>query len=317
MTWRDARWPGRMSSTNRLASPGRARLTYLTLLYDTVSMEPQRRLTLAELADACATALDALGVAAPNGQVRDRPDARTIRYYTALGLVDRPAGMTGRTAWYGDRHLLQVLAVKAMQARGASLADVQRILVGASADELRSAIGPGLPAALAAAAGPAPEPDRAFWRTPPAAARPASAGPATSLAGAALAARRGPGRLASARPARARPGPAQPPSAPLGSARAESAAQPESVPPTGLAAWPAADAVAQSPPGPPRRLVAVPLAAGVTLLIEDADAGVSDTGPSETGARDTGAFDTDALRAAAAPLLAHLTAAGLRPGPPT
>jgi DNA-binding transcriptional MerR regulator len=266
-------------------------------------MEPERRFTLAELADAGASALDALGVAARNGQVRDRPDARTIRYYTALGLVDRPAEMTGRTALYGDRHLLQVLAVKAMQARGASLADVQRTLVGASTDELRRAIGPGLPAALAAAARPAPEPDRAFWRTPPAAGRSASA----PLAGAPLAARRGPAPLTSARLTRARPGSAQP-----RSARPASAAQPESGQATELAAWPAAGAAAQPPPGPPHRLVAVPLAAGVTLLIEDADAGGSDT-----RAWDNEALDTAALRAAAAPLLAHLTAAGLLPRPPT
>jgi hypothetical protein len=139
-------------------------------------METERRYTITELADASAAALDALGIAARNGQVRDRPDTRTIRYYSALGLVDPPAEMTGRTARYGDRHLLQVLAVKAMQARGASLADVQRALVGASEAELRRAVGPGLPAALAGAPAatmpadghdaPAPR-DHPFWRTPP------------------------------------------------------------------------------------------------------------------------------------------------------
>jgi hypothetical protein len=135
-------------------------------------METERRYTIAELADASAAALDALGIAARNGQVRDRPDARTIRYYSSLGLVDRPADMTGRTAWYGDRHLLQVVAVKALQARGASLAEVQRALVGASAAELRRAVGPGLPGALAAPAPPGGHDarrlrDQPFWLTPP------------------------------------------------------------------------------------------------------------------------------------------------------
>ena len=123
----------------------------MTLLY----VDTERRYTIAELADASAAALDALGIAARNGQVRDRPDVRTIRYYGTLGLIDAPAEMTGRTARYGGRHLLQVLAVKAVQARGESLADAQRILVGASDEELRSAIGPGLPAALAAVPPPA------------------------------------------------------------------------------------------------------------------------------------------------------------------
>jgi DNA-binding transcriptional MerR regulator len=105
-------------------------------------MDSERRYTIAELADAGVAALDALGIAARNGQVRDRPDVRTIRYYATLGLIDPPTEMTGRTARYGDRHLLQVLAVKAVQARGDSLADAQRTLVGASDEELRSAIGP-------------------------------------------------------------------------------------------------------------------------------------------------------------------------------
>jgi DNA-binding transcriptional MerR regulator len=105
-------------------------------------METEGRYTIAELADASAAALDALGIVARNGQVRDRPDARTIRYYSALGLVDRPTEMTGRTARYGDRHLLQVLAVKALQARGATLADVQRTLAD-TADHRARAFGRG------------------------------------------------------------------------------------------------------------------------------------------------------------------------------
>jgi DNA-binding transcriptional MerR regulator len=149
----------------------------LTLSYNTVSMDSGRRFTLAGLADASAAVLDALGIEARNGQVRDRPDIRTIRYYGTLGLVDRPAQMSGRTALYSSRHLLQVLAVKTLQARGASLADVQRTLVGASDAELRTAIGPGLPTALAAAEAPAAEAsattqhpqDGAFWLAVPAA----------------------------------------------------------------------------------------------------------------------------------------------------
>lgn len=222
-------------------------------------MDRSRRYTLAELADASAAALDALGVTAPNGQVRDRPDARTIRYYTALGLVDRPVEMAGRTALYGDRQLLQVLAVKALQARGASLAEIQRSLVGASEPELRAAVGPGLPGALTAASGPSPaRPDRAFWRTPLSTAPP---GTAPSDAAAMLAA----STLSRAAPTTHAVGTA------VGAMR-------------------------------PRQLLAVPLAAGATLLIGDADAGAVDVG---------------ALRAAAAPLLAYLTATRLLPGSPT
>ncbi len=245
-----------------------------------LDMDTGRRYTIAELADASGAALDALGIAARNGQVRDRPDVRTIRYYATLGLIDPPAEMTGRTARYGGRHLMQVLAVKAVQARGDSLADAQRTLVGASDEELRSAIGPGLPAALAAVAAPAPAvahegndarrvAGHSFWRTPPA------------------------------------PPPGEVPESRIGepSHPAESGISPE---PSQVHRQAALAAAIPGPhagdAGMPRTLVAVPLDAGATLLLEGSA---------------IGAIDTAALRAAAGPLLAYLTQAGLLPGPPS
>jgi hypothetical protein len=62
---------------------------------------------------------------APNGRVRDVPDRRAIRWYTTIGLVDRPLGMRGRTALYGPRHLQQLVAIKRRQAEGRSLAQIQ------------------------------------------------------------------------------------------------------------------------------------------------------------------------------------------------
>ncbi len=76
-----------------------------------------------------------------NGRVRDIPDLRTIRYYTTAGLLDRPAEMRGRTALYGRRHLLQLVAIKQLQARGLSLSQVQRQLAGATDATLRRLAG--------------------------------------------------------------------------------------------------------------------------------------------------------------------------------
>ena len=73
---------------------------------------------------------------APNGRVRGLPDRRAVRWYTTTGLVDKPA-MQGRTALYGTRHLLQIVAVKRRQAQGHSLADIQAELAGATDDTLR------------------------------------------------------------------------------------------------------------------------------------------------------------------------------------
>lgn len=94
--------------------------------------KPQARWTLEELCELVMRAL-AQGYAEPaNGQVRAIPDARTIRYYTTLGLLDRPAEMRGRTAYYGRRHLLQIVAIKRLQAQSLPLAEIQRKLAGLS-----------------------------------------------------------------------------------------------------------------------------------------------------------------------------------------
>src|SRR5438874_5871193 len=88
--------------------------------------------TIEELSAQVALALSVDYEGPGNGRVRGVPDLRTIRYYTTLGLIDRPAAMRGRTALYGQRHLLQLVAIKRLQARGLSLAQVQEQLLGAS-----------------------------------------------------------------------------------------------------------------------------------------------------------------------------------------
>lgn len=71
-----------------------------------------------------------------NGRVRELPNGRTIRWYTTIGLVDRPAATRGRTALYGRRHLLQLAAVKKLQSAGRTLAEIQELLVGATDRQL-------------------------------------------------------------------------------------------------------------------------------------------------------------------------------------
>lgn len=93
--------------------------------------------TIDELGDRAARALTVDYDGPPNGRVRDVPDLRTIRYYTTLGLLDRPAEMRGRTALYGRRHLMQIVAIKRLQAKGMSLAEIQQRLVGITQQALR------------------------------------------------------------------------------------------------------------------------------------------------------------------------------------
>ena len=95
-----------------------------------MGMEP--RWKIAELAEVVGGALASVGQAEqPSGRVRDVPDLRTIRYYTTLGLLDRPLAMKGRTAYYGWRHVWQLLAIKQLQAHGLALVEIQTRLAGA------------------------------------------------------------------------------------------------------------------------------------------------------------------------------------------
>lgn len=127
--------------------------------------------TIDELVSRVAAALGDGYPGAPNGRVRDVPDARAVRWYATIGLVDKPAAMRGRTALYGERHLLQLVAVKRRQAGGRSIAEIQAELAGASDATLRAIA--ALPA-QSPAAGPAPRAAR-FWAERP---TPAPSGPA-------------------------------------------------------------------------------------------------------------------------------------------
>src|SRR3954464_9576915 len=99
--------------------------------------------TIDELGSQVALALSDNYQGQRNGSVREVPDLRTIRYYTTLGLIDRPAEMRGRTALYGRRHLLQLVAIKRLQSRGLSLAGVQRELLGRTDGDLEKIGGIG------------------------------------------------------------------------------------------------------------------------------------------------------------------------------
>ena len=71
-----------------------------------------------------------------NGRIRSTPDERTLRYYTTLGLLSRPATFRGRTALYHRHHLAQVVLIKRLQAEGLPLAEVQTRLAGLTPAEL-------------------------------------------------------------------------------------------------------------------------------------------------------------------------------------
>jgi DNA-binding transcriptional MerR regulator len=127
--------------------------------------------TLDELERRVANALSVAYPGQDNRQVRDVPNLRTIRYYTTLGLIDRPSGWRGRTALYGEKHLLQLVAIKKLQVQRKSLVEIQTAMAGLSDDGLRqiASVPESLAGSGTAAHHAAEPPERPldFWRCVP------------------------------------------------------------------------------------------------------------------------------------------------------
>lgn len=110
-------------------------------------------LTLEDLVEAAGRLLKRLDVRPEDGRVSAAPDARSVRYYQTIGVVDRPGRYEGRRALYGYRHLLQLLAVKQFQQEGHPLHLIQQSLAGCPTKVLEEALG-----VVLAGLGPSPQP---------------------------------------------------------------------------------------------------------------------------------------------------------------
>ncbi|MBX3076380.1 MerR family transcriptional regulator [Candidatus Obscuribacterales bacterium] len=110
----------------------------MTVLLDNAVMVAERKsYSLNELSDEVARLLKDRGLMniQHDQRVSAAPDKRTIRYYTTLGLLDRP-NIEGRQAKYGDRHVMQLVAIKALQSVALPLSEIQSMLYGLTEDEL-------------------------------------------------------------------------------------------------------------------------------------------------------------------------------------
>jgi MerR HTH family regulatory protein len=249
------------------------------------------RWTLDELAERVDAALAVDYAGPPSGRVRAVPDRRAIRWYTTIGLIDRPVAHRGRTALYGPRHLLQLVAVKRLQAKGLPLVAIQQELAGATDSQ------------LARVAHLPPDPEAAQAALASSDGLPSSPGTSDR-----------PGLAAAGGAAAALQLPAGPPWEVAGRARdVAGRARRASFwrePPAALSAASAADATTPGPaapgrlpdqPAPAETLRGVRLGEGATLLLEPG--------------REPDAADLQAIADAARPLLAVLRDRGLGPRP--
>jgi len=82
-------------------------------------------------------------------RVTDVPSERTIRFYTANKLVDKPVAREGAHPRYGYRHLLQVMAVKYLQSQYLPLVKVRSLVENISNRDLELLIPEIAPATAA------------------------------------------------------------------------------------------------------------------------------------------------------------------------
>lgn len=75
------------------------------------------------------------GVLPSSGQAADDLSERTLRFYRTIGLLDAPDCGGGRG--YGEKHFLQLVAVRLLQARGLPLRRIRELLQSRSLEDLQ------------------------------------------------------------------------------------------------------------------------------------------------------------------------------------
>jgi DNA-binding transcriptional MerR regulator len=90
--------------------------------------------TLEELVRAVNAWADEHGVRPASGQAADALSVRNARFYRTSGLLDAPDTVDG--AGYGEKHRLQLVAVRLLQAQGLPLRRIRELLVGRTIAEL-------------------------------------------------------------------------------------------------------------------------------------------------------------------------------------
>jgi DNA-binding transcriptional MerR regulator len=82
------------------------------------------------------------GVLPSSGQAAEDLSERTLRFYRTVGLLDAPDCGGGRG--YGEKHFLQLVAVRLLQARGLPLRRIRELLQSRPLEDLRRIRAEGL-----------------------------------------------------------------------------------------------------------------------------------------------------------------------------
>jgi len=96
---------------------------------------------VAELADVAAQVLAESGPVQQRGTVSEVPDERTVRYYLTEGLLSPAEEKQGTASVFGYLHLLQLLAVKNLQAQHLPIRKIRELVEGRGERELERLLG--------------------------------------------------------------------------------------------------------------------------------------------------------------------------------
>ena len=104
-------------------------------------LRQRKYLGVAELADTAARVLAETGPVQERGTVSEVPDERTVRYYLTEGLLSSAEEKQGTASVFGYLHLLQLLAVKHLQAQHLPIRKIRELVEGRSERELERLLG--------------------------------------------------------------------------------------------------------------------------------------------------------------------------------
>ena len=98
---------------------------------------------LPEFATVCERVVSGLDLEQQRGTVTVVPDERTIRYYIAEGLIQSPDEKQGTASVFSYLNLLQLVAVKKLQAEHFPIRKIRDLVAGKSESELEALLGIG------------------------------------------------------------------------------------------------------------------------------------------------------------------------------
>lgn len=112
------------------------------MMYSNTVVSYSIRMTVDQVLSEAGQMISTLGIEQdPLSRVASLPDLRSFRMYRTQELVSPPDTKEGTAGTYGRKHVLQLVAIKALQSQRQPLREIRSMLASAGEDELEKLIG--------------------------------------------------------------------------------------------------------------------------------------------------------------------------------